>query len=239
MGRIVKRPAGYNPGWSYHLDPSTIELFEQAIEVCDGNPRYIEEHLDEVCGALLPGCTWCPCSSHISAEVATSARAYLPALLADDVLFIPPVRVVDGPVEPNDGLDERFEIARATVQADRLHVNVRIRGFCPVPEIALVASSLFLESQPVQADLLLRLEGGDDACDNDIHERTLDLELDWPYLWLSDSNRLRLIDIREPAHPRELERRDLPSAIVAMTLHRGMLWVATAEAGLLGYRVGR
>ena len=70
----------------------------------------------------------------------------------------------------------------------------------------------------------------------DGNERALELELAWPYLWLGYSTSLRLIDIREPARPRELQRRDVPSEIVAMTLHHGMLWVATEEAGLLGYR---
>jgi hypothetical protein len=73
---------------------------------------------------------------------------------------------------------------------------------------------------------------------DDGDERALKLVLDWPYLWLGYSKNLRLIDIREPARPRELARYDVPSEVVAMTLHHGMLWVATQEAGLLGYRVG-
>ena len=85
MGQIVKQPADYNPDWSYHLHPGSIEFFDLAIEVCDSSPTYIEEHLDEVCGALLPRCTWCSWSSHIVAEVTapeTPGHLYLPALLA-------------------------------------------------------------------------------------------------------------------------------------------------------------
>ena len=69
MGKIVKRPASYNPGWSYHLDPASIAFFADAIEVCDASIRYVEDHLDEVCGAFLPGCTWCPWSSQLVDEV--------------------------------------------------------------------------------------------------------------------------------------------------------------------------
>ncbi|WP_063749050.1 hemopexin repeat-containing protein [Streptomyces sp. NRRL B-24484] len=77
LGRLIKRPASYNPGWSYHLDPTTISFFEMAIEVCDAGPTYVEDHLDEACGAFLPGCIWCPWSSVLTREVngATAAGA--------------------------------------------------------------------------------------------------------------------------------------------------------------------
>jgi hypothetical protein len=69
MGLIVKEPADYNPPWSYHIDPATVSLFEFAIEVCDASPLYVEEHLDEACGAFLPDCRWCPWSSFLSREI--------------------------------------------------------------------------------------------------------------------------------------------------------------------------
>ncbi|MEV6841095.1 hemopexin repeat-containing protein [Streptomyces sp. NPDC051133] len=69
MGRIAKRPVCYNPGWSYHLDPGTISFFEVAIEVCDSSPRYLEDHLDEACGAFLPGCHWNPWTARLTREV--------------------------------------------------------------------------------------------------------------------------------------------------------------------------
>lgn len=68
-GRIVKRPAPYNPRWSFHLDPDTIQFFTQAIEVCDANIQYVEDHLDEAGGAFLPGSHWCPWSSRLIKEV--------------------------------------------------------------------------------------------------------------------------------------------------------------------------
>ena len=69
MGRILKRPADYNPSWSFHVDPATIQFFEFAIEVCDASTQYVEDHLDEACGAFLPGCYWCPWSSQLTKEV--------------------------------------------------------------------------------------------------------------------------------------------------------------------------
>jgi uncharacterized protein (TIGR03437 family) len=72
IGTIVKSPVSYNPPWSYHLDPSTINFFDSAIEVCDGAIQYIEDHLDEVGGALLPGNTWCPWGSRLIREVSVA-----------------------------------------------------------------------------------------------------------------------------------------------------------------------
>jgi len=69
MGRIVKTRKDYNPKWSYHLDPATIAFFTVAIEVCDADMHYVEDHLDEACGAFLPGCMWCPWNSRVIREV--------------------------------------------------------------------------------------------------------------------------------------------------------------------------
>jgi hypothetical protein len=77
MGTIIKAAAVYNPPWSYHLDPPSIEFFQFAVEVCDAHPQYVEENLQEACGAFLPGCVWCPYSSKVVAEVDVFER-YLP-----------------------------------------------------------------------------------------------------------------------------------------------------------------
>ena len=69
IGEIVKTPAPYNPRWSYHLDPPTIDFAEMAIEVCDATPSYVEEHLSEAGGAFLPGLRWCPWCSRLAREV--------------------------------------------------------------------------------------------------------------------------------------------------------------------------
>jgi hypothetical protein len=68
-GRIVKRPAPYNPRFSFHLAPETIDFFDMAIEVCDSSALYVEDHLDEAGGAFLPGNHWCPWGSTLVREV--------------------------------------------------------------------------------------------------------------------------------------------------------------------------
>ena len=69
QGKVIGRPAPYNPNWSYHLDPDTIGFFESSIELCDANPAFVEKHLDELGGSLLPGRHWCPWNSALLAEV--------------------------------------------------------------------------------------------------------------------------------------------------------------------------
>ncbi|MCY1044457.1 calmodulin [Corallococcus sp. bb12-1] len=68
-GRIVKRKAEYNPRFSFHLDPASIAFFTMAIEVCDADMIYVEDHLDEAGGAFLPGSHWCPWTSRLTREL--------------------------------------------------------------------------------------------------------------------------------------------------------------------------
>lgn len=68
-GRIVKRTQPYNPKFNFYLDPDTINFFSVAIEVCDANMLYVEEHLDEAGGAFLPGGHWCPWDSRLTREI--------------------------------------------------------------------------------------------------------------------------------------------------------------------------
>jgi 1-deoxy-D-xylulose-5-phosphate synthase len=49
--------------------PASITFFAMAIEVCDANISYVEDYLDEACGAFLPGCYWCPWSSRVVREI--------------------------------------------------------------------------------------------------------------------------------------------------------------------------
>ncbi|MET9427493.1 MULTISPECIES: calmodulin-binding protein [unclassified Streptomyces] len=72
MGRVIKRSVPYNPGWSFHLDPGSVQFFEVAIEVCDSSIQYVEDHLDEAGGAFLPGGWWCPWGSRLLREVPVS-----------------------------------------------------------------------------------------------------------------------------------------------------------------------
>jgi len=73
MGKIVRSRKPYNPNFNYHLDPASISFFAVAIEVCDANMTYVEEHLDEAGGAFLPGFFWCPWDSRLTREVPVPA----------------------------------------------------------------------------------------------------------------------------------------------------------------------
>ncbi|KAN0014411.1 hypothetical protein ACTFIU_000729 [Dictyostelium citrinum] len=69
MGRIIKKRQDYNPNYDFHLDPNAVSFFSFAIEVCDASLSYVNDHLDEVCGAFLPGCYYCPWASKLTKEI--------------------------------------------------------------------------------------------------------------------------------------------------------------------------
>ncbi len=68
-GTIVRQPVWYNPGWSFHLDPASINFFQLAMEVCDANATWVEENLPTLGGDALPGLFWCPWSPKLDREV--------------------------------------------------------------------------------------------------------------------------------------------------------------------------
>jgi hypothetical protein len=69
-GRIIARSMPYNPEWSYCLDPVSVSFFARSDgRTFDANMYYIEDHIDEVGGVLLPGHRWCPSDSRLVAEV--------------------------------------------------------------------------------------------------------------------------------------------------------------------------
>jgi hypothetical protein len=70
-GTVVKTAVPYNIGWSYHLQD--IFFFEVSAEVGDSTMRYIESHLNQVGGALLPGSVWTPWSSVLTGELSPSS----------------------------------------------------------------------------------------------------------------------------------------------------------------------
>jgi hypothetical protein len=77
-GLIIKSTVDYNPNYSYHYDPDTIDFFEYAMEVCDATFDYTEEYLDEAGGAFLPGLRLCPWGSLLVEEVSlTPTTTYL------------------------------------------------------------------------------------------------------------------------------------------------------------------
>lgn len=69
MGTVVKTPAWYNSPWKYQLAPNSVQFFGMAMEACDASIAYVDEHLDEVGGHLLPRSTWCPWQSKLTREI--------------------------------------------------------------------------------------------------------------------------------------------------------------------------
>jgi len=46
-GVIERGNDGYNMNWSWHFKRNEWNLVEFSIEVCDGDPRYVEENVDD------------------------------------------------------------------------------------------------------------------------------------------------------------------------------------------------
>lgn len=57
---IVRRGQRYNREWNFTMGPASIVLGDVFIEVCDGNPYYVQRHRDEWLGER-----WCPWSSYV------------------------------------------------------------------------------------------------------------------------------------------------------------------------------
>lgn len=45
IGPLRSGDGGFNAPWSWHLDPDEVRMTEAAIEVCDGRPSYVEDHV--------------------------------------------------------------------------------------------------------------------------------------------------------------------------------------------------
>jgi hypothetical protein len=45
IGPLRAGDGGFNAPWSWHFDPDEVRFAEAAIELCDGTPSYVEEHL--------------------------------------------------------------------------------------------------------------------------------------------------------------------------------------------------
>lgn len=60
IGSIVRGLTDVNTGYSWHLDPATVDFAEVATEVCDGLPSHVEE-------GVLAGDTYCPWTARVVA----------------------------------------------------------------------------------------------------------------------------------------------------------------------------
>ena len=66
-GTIVRGNGDYNYDWSWRFEDNTWTIVEISIELCDGNPFYIEENLDYYINTINGN--YCPWSSQIDREM--------------------------------------------------------------------------------------------------------------------------------------------------------------------------
>lgn len=67
-GKIARQPEGcdLNQEWSWYFVMNEWDLADFSIEVCDGNPQYVEDNLDD----FLHVGHYCPWSSYVKGEIA-------------------------------------------------------------------------------------------------------------------------------------------------------------------------
>lgn len=67
-GVIKEMPEGceLNEEWSWYFEPTEWDMADLSIELCDGNPQYVEENLQD----YLDIDRYCPWSSYVLQEVA-------------------------------------------------------------------------------------------------------------------------------------------------------------------------
>jgi hypothetical protein len=58
LGTVVRGETSVNTGWSWHIDPATLEFADVTIEVCDGLPSYVEDE-------IVTSPDYCPWSAEI------------------------------------------------------------------------------------------------------------------------------------------------------------------------------
>jgi hypothetical protein len=54
IGPLRPGDGGFNAPWSWHFDPERVRMTEIAIEVCDGRPSYVQEHLQDFQNGYCP-----------------------------------------------------------------------------------------------------------------------------------------------------------------------------------------
>lgn len=62
-GKIVRGVTSVNEGWSWSIDPGSLEFADMTTEVCDGLPSYVED-------GSLTGDYFCPWSAQVIDVVA-------------------------------------------------------------------------------------------------------------------------------------------------------------------------
>jgi hypothetical protein len=59
-GIVVRGDPSVNTGWSWHIDPDSLEFADITTEVCDGRPSFVEKN-------LITGDRFCPWGAEVVA----------------------------------------------------------------------------------------------------------------------------------------------------------------------------
>jgi hypothetical protein len=62
QGPIAAGDGGFNSPWTWHFVPDSVRMVDSSIELCDGEPSYVESHRAEY---LASG--YCPWSARVIA----------------------------------------------------------------------------------------------------------------------------------------------------------------------------
>ena len=66
-GRVVRGDADVNVGYSWHIDPASVEFADTATEICDGRPSDVEKH-------VITSDRYCPWSAKVVAIAPVQQR---------------------------------------------------------------------------------------------------------------------------------------------------------------------
>jgi len=66
-GRVVRGDPDVNVGYSWHIDPDSVEFADTAIEVCDGRPSDVEKR-------VITSDRYCPWSAQLVAITPAESR---------------------------------------------------------------------------------------------------------------------------------------------------------------------
>jgi hypothetical protein len=66
-GRVVRGESDVNVGYSWHIDPDSVEFADATIEICDGRPSDIEQ-------GVITSDRYCPWSAELVAIAPAEAR---------------------------------------------------------------------------------------------------------------------------------------------------------------------
>ncbi|HEU5235554.1 MAG TPA: hypothetical protein VFU37_00345, partial [Pyrinomonadaceae bacterium] len=124
-GTIIKQPVYYNPGWSFHFDPKSINFADFAIELCDNTMEGIESDLDNIWPQ------WCPWNGQVMQEIAPPPKpgpgnlnptiSVTMPYRTDSINPTAPVNVlVDVNADDPDGTISKVEISTQSIKVGEL-----------------------------------------------------------------------------------------------------------------------